>query len=260
MDPAAFAEAVSQQAAPEERQEAPASAAVPASFEPDPNAAPIDGWEESEPAPPSVPQPPDWDDPRNPYREQALQAQAERERLQQQANQALYQQAVEAWNRAEAEQQERTSRMDAYEANDSNREFYKARERGLVAAYQQLQDQTRQYQTYVTVQQQAQQLVTQHNLAPEDAEALMALGALDPARMAIEAKRRGDAKKKTDEMERRIARLETGEEREDRIASGADRFGGRGGTPTRKREFTGSDEELAGILRSEGVLRALGGR
>ena len=250
MDRDAFAEAVSDQPAADDRQEAPASSA----------ASGFDEWDsqaQEQPEQQAPPPGPNWDDPTNPYREQALAAAEERDRLRQQANQLAYAQAVEAWNRAEIEHQQRTSGMDAYEARQVDREFYKNREAGLISAYNQLQGQTQQYQHYVTVQQQAQHLVSQHQLDADDAESLMAIGALDPTRMQIEAKRRADLAKKNRELERRIARLETGEDREERLASGADRFGGRGGSPAPRREFTGSDQELAAILKRDGVLDAL---
>lgn len=263
MDEAAFREAVSDRPAAADSAEAPregyaAGLSEIAQPETSEGTYPDDEFSPGEEqAPPPAP---NWDADDNPYKQHAAQLAAERDRYAQAQQQALYQQAEQAWNNAEVQFKQQTSGMDAYERAEALERFYKQREQGLRGAYGELQNQTRQYQTYLTVQQQAQSLVSHYQLPEDDAESLMAIGAIDPGRMQIEAERRAKSHHKTKELEERLARLERGEERDTRVRSGADRFGGRGGNLPRKREYDGSPTELIDILRRDGVLDQLTGR
>lgn len=254
MDPEAFREAVSELPPADERPEAPSSSDAAGTYEP--SQAPPEPGQEPEDSAAPVPPPPNWDDPANPYRQTAEQVTAERDRLAQQATAALYQQTVAAWNQAEIEHQQRTSGMDAFEAREADRLFYKNRENGLLQAYNQLQAQAQQYQHYVAIQQRAQYLVAAYALPEDDAESLLAIGALDPSRMEIEARRRADGNKKAKDLEKRVQRLERGDERDARVRAGADRFGGGGGgsRPARQEQYQGTREELAAALEADGIL------
>lgn len=204
----------------------------------------------------------DWNQDDNPYKAQAQALEAQRQEQQQQFAQAQYAQAMQLWQQAEVEQERRTAQMDAFEANESNKAFYKARADGATKAYTQLQNQTAQYHHYLGVTNQAKDLLTKYRLDEGDADSLIAIGALDPSRMEMEAQRRARAQSRVSDLEERLNDLETGRLATNRIRSGADRFGGGGGggRVAAPREFTGSDEELWAALEADGVLEQLRGR
>lgn len=189
-------------------------------------------------------------------RQQLRAAEAEREHLRQQAQQAAQERALAAWQQAELQHEQNTGGMDAYEKAQADRAFYKQREAYLMNVMQQTQAQANQYQQFLAVQQQAQGLVQEYGLESDDAESLMALGALDPSRMQAEAKRRAATNKKFADLEKKIEKANRGQQRQQRINSGAERVGGGGGPLPARQSFTGSLDELAEIASQSEVLRS----